>query len=62
MSELEENNRSFPKENPGNPLPSSVASFPSVSQSPEFVSMMSKALLPTIVDGVKHSLSSPALS
>ena len=24
--------------------------------------MMSKALLPTIVDGVKHSLSSPALS
>ena len=45
MSELEETNGSFPKENPGNPLPSSVASFALVFQSPEFVS---KALLPTI--------------
>ena len=62
MSELEETNGSFPKENPGNPLPSSVASFALVFQSPEFVSMMPNALLPTIVDGVKHSLSSPALS
>ena len=52
MSELEETNGSFPKENPGNPLSSSVASFALVFQSPESVSMMSKALLITIVDGV----------
>ena len=58
----EDKNGSTEQQNPGNPDPSSVASFTSVFQSPEFVSMMSKALLPTIVDGVKHSLSSPAQS
>ena len=42
--------------NPGNPLPSSIAS---VFQSPDFISMMSKALLPSLVDGVKHSFRSP---
>ncbi len=62
MSELEEKNGSTEQENPGNPLPSSVASPASVFQNPEFISMMSKALLPTIVDGVKHSLTSPAHS
>lgn len=62
ISELEETNGSFPKENSNNPLPSSVGSFASEFQSPDFVSMMPKALLPTVVDGVKHSLSSPAFS
>ena len=59
MSELEKKNGPSEKENPGNPLPSSIAS---VFQGPEFVSMMSKALLPTIVDSVKHSLHSTARS
>lgn len=64
MSELdiEETNGSFPKENPGNLLPSSVASFASEFQSPDFFSIMPKALLSTVVNSVKHSLSSPALS
>ena len=42
--------------NPGNPLPSSIAS---VFQSPDFISMMSKALLPSLVDGIKHSFRLP---
>lgn len=59
MAELEETNGSLEQENTGNPFPSSVASLALVFQNPEFVSMMSKALLPSIVDGVKHSLTSP---
>ncbi|PFX24884.1 hypothetical protein AWC38_SpisGene10527 [Stylophora pistillata] len=59
MSGLEKKNGPSEKENPGNPLPSSIAS---VFQGPEFVYMMSKALLPTIVDSVKHSLHSTACS
>ena len=62
MSELEGNNGSTEKENRGNPLPSSIASFSSVFQNLEFVSMMSKAFLPTIVDGARNSLSSPTNS
>ena len=53
MADTVKKNGSAEEENPGNPLPSSIdsiASFASVFQNPEFVSMMPKATLPTSLD------------
>ena len=57
---LEEKEDYDKEDDSGNCLPDLSPSIISSLQSPEFIDMITKNLLPTIVDGVKQSLSAHA--